>query len=90
MSRSTNNSWFVYIARARTGRFYVGMSTDPKERIAEHNSGHGAYFAKLQGPFTLIYTSNSFQSKSEAAKREKQVKGWTQAKKEKLISGEWK
>ncbi len=88
MSRSTNNQWFVYIAQARTGRLYVGMSQDPKERIAEHNSGKGAYFARLQGPFTLVYQSQPF-IKSEAAKRERQLKGWTQAKKKKLITGEW-
>jgi predicted GIY-YIG superfamily endonuclease len=79
----------VYIAEARTGRFYVGMSTDPEERITEHNQGRGAYFAKLQGPFSLMYTSSAYSTKAEAAKREKQLKGWTREKKEKLISGEW-
>ena len=89
MSRSTNNKWFVYIAKARTGRLYVGMSSDPTERIIEHNNGSGAYFARLQGPFTLVYQSLPFATKSDAAKREKQLKGWTQEKKKKLISGDW-
>lgn len=89
MSRSTNNQWFVYIAEARTKRLYVGMSTNPIERIAEYNQGKGAYFAKLQGPFKLVYQSPPFDSKSIAAKRERQLKGWTHIKKQKLISGEW-
>lgn len=88
MSRTTKDNWFVYIAEARTGRLYVGISTDPKERVQEHNQGKGAYFARLQGPFKLAYQSQAF-TKSEAAKREKQLKGWTQIKKKKLISGEW-
>jgi putative endonuclease len=82
--------WYVYIARARTGRFYVGITTNPQERIAEHNHGDGAKFAVNQGPFTLAYVSPAFPDKSSARIREAQIKKWTHAKKEKLISGEWK
>lgn len=82
--------WFVYIAEARTGRYYVGITTDPDGRIKKHNNGVGAQFARQQGPFTLVYISNPFPSKSEARKREIQLKGWTHEKKSKLIGGEWK
>ena len=82
-------SWFVYIAKARTSRYYVGITTDPKKRIADHNSGKGSRFAINQGPFTLVYVSQKFSNKSEARKREIQIKGWAQSKKEKLITGEW-
>ena len=81
--------WYVYIAQARTGRYYVGITTNPQERITEHNRGEGSKFAINQGPFTLVYSSNSFADKSSARKREAQIKKWTQKKKEKLISGEW-
>jgi len=83
-------SWFVYIARARTGRYYIGISTNDKERILKHNSGRGSRFARQQGPLELVYTSDSFPSKSEARKREIQIKGWSREKKEKLITREWK
>lgn len=82
--------WFVYIARARTGRFYVGITTDPTERIIEHNSGNGSRFAKQQGPFGLVYVSQPLPNKSEARKREIQIKGWTREKKRKLINGIYK
>ena len=82
--------WFVYIAEARTGRYYVGITTDPKKRIGKHNNGKGSRMAKQQGPFELRYVSGPFSTKSEARKREIQVKDWSQAKKKKLISGEWK
>jgi len=81
--------WYVYIARARTGRYYVGITTDPEERIAEHNRGDGSRFAINQGPFFLAYTSTAFPDKSSARKREAQIKRWTREKKEKLIQGEW-
>lgn len=80
--------WFVYIAKARTGRYYVGITTDPRTRIEKHNSGNGSRFAINQGPFKLIYVSPSFDSKSKARKREIQLKGWSRSKKERLISGE--
>lgn len=81
--------WFVYIAQARTGRYYVGIATEPHERIKKHNAGHGSQLARQQGPFTLVYVSNPLFSRSEARIREIQIKGWTRSKKEKLISGEW-
>jgi len=81
--------WFVYIARARTGRYYVGITTDVQERILKHNAGEGSQFAINQGPFALEYQSQPLSDKSSARKREIQIKGWSREKKEKLISGEW-
>ncbi len=83
-------SWFVYIAKARTGRFYTGITIDPEKRIDVHNKGKGSKFAKDQGPFELVYSSTEFTNKSEARKREIQIKGWSREKKIKLISGNWK
>ncbi|MBT3292967.1 GIY-YIG nuclease family protein [Candidatus Peregrinibacteria bacterium] len=83
-------SWYVYIAKSRTNRYYVGITTDPQKRIIKHNSGNGSRFAINQGPFELLYTSDPFIEKSDARKREIQIKKWTQEKKENLINGEWK
>jgi putative endonuclease len=82
-------SWFVYIAQARTGRFYTGITIDPQKRIEKHNKGQGSRFAIEQGPFSLVYVSAALPDKSSARKREIQLKGWSRVKKEKLISGEW-
>ena len=81
-------SWYLYIAKARTGRYYVGITTEPERRITEHNSGKGCRMAVNQGPFVLVYVSEPLLNQSMARKREIQIKGWTRAKKEKLISGE--
>ncbi|MBU0459144.1 GIY-YIG nuclease family protein [Patescibacteria group bacterium] len=82
--------WHVYIAQARTGRYYTGITTDTGKRIQTHNKGKGAKFAHDQGNLTLVYESTPFKTKSEVRKREIQIKGWTREKKEKLIRGEWK
>ena len=79
--------WFVYIAQSRTGRYYTGISQNVPERIIRHNSGDGSRFARQQGPFTLVYTSPEYTSKSVARRREIQIKGWTRVKKQYLIQG---
>ncbi len=81
--------WYLYIATARTGRYYVGITNDVTKRIEKHNSGQGSKFAVEQGPFVLSYVSRSLNSKSEARKLEIKLKGWGREKKEKLISGAW-
>lgn len=80
--------WYLYVAQASTGRYYVGITTEPRRRIQDHNRGEGSRMAVNQGPFRLVYTSQPFPNQSEARKREIQVKGWTRKKKQKLISGE--
>ena len=81
--------WYVYIAKAKTGRYYTGITINPSRRIIEHNKGKGSQLARQQGPFALVYISRPLFNKSEARKRELQIKGWTREKKEKLISNEW-
>jgi len=82
--------WYVYIAKAKTRRYYTGITTEPKKRIVKHNKGKGSRFALEQGPLILVYTSQPFSNKSEAREREIQIKGWNRDKKERLIRGEWK
>jgi putative endonuclease len=82
-------NWYVYIAEARTGNYYVGISPEPQKRIEKHNAGTGSQMGRQQGPFILVYVSKKFVNKSEARKREVQIKRWTREKKEMLISGKW-
>lgn len=84
-------SWFLYIAQARTGRYYVGITTDTKRRIKDHNSGRGCRMAVNQGPFKLVYKSPRLLNQSVARKLEIKIKNWPRLKKQKLIDGklEW-
>ena len=82
-------SWYIYIATARTGRYYVGKTSDVAARIQTHNVGAGSRFAVEQDPFLLAYQLSPFKSKSMARKRELQIKGWRRENKEHLIYGDW-
>lgn len=82
-------TWFVYIAETKSGYFYTGVSNDVAARIGKHNMGKGSKFARMHREFKLVYTSPPM-TKSDALKREIQIKGWTKEKKRKLVEGEWK
>ncbi len=94
LSNKSNDSelveepWKVYIAQSvKTLRFYTGIAINPLRRLNEHNSGNGSKFARDQGPLKIVYTSKPFSSKSEARKREVQIKGWRSEKKKWLVDG---
>ena len=55
------------------------MTDNLKRRLKEHRSGVG-HFTSYNPPTKILY-SESFPNKFEAAAREKQIKGWTRAKK---------
>jgi putative endonuclease len=80
--------YFVYILRNNQNKLYIGQTTDLKSRIRRHNSGHGARFTKQSSDnFTMVYAEH-FTTQLGAMKREKQLKGWTRAKKEALIAND--
>ena len=79
--------YFLYILRNIHDRLYIGQTNNLKQRLNDHNTNHGAKFIRDYGDFWLVYTEE-FQTRFDAMKREKQLKHWTIAKKEALISGD--
>ncbi|MFH1171244.1 MAG: GIY-YIG nuclease family protein [bacterium] len=75
----------VYILQSiRSRRYYIGSAEDANKRLAQHNSG-GVISTRLYKPWKIVYTE-CFQSRSDALKREKQMKSWKKrAAIEKLI-----
>jgi len=77
---------FVYIVRCADGTLYTGYARDPVERARVHNTGRGARYTAGRRPVALVH-SESFATKSEALKREHQLKRCSRARKEALIAG---
>jgi putative endonuclease len=70
--------FLVYILFSEsTGRFYVGHTADILDRVQRHNDGRSAS-TKSGRPWTLVF-SEPYESRAEAMKREKQIKGWKSA-----------
>jgi putative endonuclease len=78
----------AYMLRCRDGSYYVGHTEDLELRILQHNEGSlGGYTARRR-PVTLIW-SDMFMTRDDAFWIERKLKGWSRAKKEALIAGDW-
>ena len=78
---------FVYIVRCADGTLYTGYAKNVASRVDVHNAGKGAKYTRSRLPVTLVFTE-AFESVGAALAREHELKGWTRAKKETLVSGD--
>ena len=79
--------WYVYIVECSDGSFYTGITTDVDRRVLEHNySFKSAKYTRSRRPVKLVYKEES-ATRSEASKREYQIKKYKRTKKQKLIEG---
>ena len=83
---AASRPWFVYILRCSTGTLYTGSTNDLVARELAHNQGRGAKYTSGRRPVRIVY-SEAHQSRSDAQKRESQIKRWSRAQKEALFSG---
>jgi len=72
----------------RGGFYYGGHTDDLERRIAQHTVGAIAGFTADHLPVSLVW-SQDFPTRDEAKASEKQIKGWSRAKKMALIRGDW-
>ncbi|OGK21955.1 hypothetical protein A2866_06065 [Candidatus Roizmanbacteria bacterium RIFCSPHIGHO2_01_FULL_39_8] len=77
--------WFLYIARGKDDTLYTGITTDVKRRIDQHNRKEGAKSLRGKIPVSLVYFEKC-SNQIEAAKREREIKGWKKTKKLQLIN----
>lgn len=77
--------WTVYIIQTASGTLYTGVAIDVKKRFQDHQAGvKGAKYLRGKGPLTLVYQQR-LKNKSEALKREYEIKQLTKKQKEALI-----
>lgn len=72
--------WYVYILLCEGGSLYTGISNNPQQRFIDHKNGKGGRYTRLHKPTKIIYLEK-LASKSEALKRELQIKGWSREQK---------
>ena len=82
-------SYWVYMVRCSDGSFYVGITNDAERRVGEHNYGlDPRCYTFTRRPVELVHASE-FHWIHEAISWEKQLKGWSRAKKLALIEKDW-
>ncbi|AKC77159.1 GIY-YIG nuclease family protein [Staphylococcus sp. EG-SA-6] len=75
---------YVYIVKCKDNSLYTGYTTNVEARIATHNAGKGAKYTKTRRPVVLVY-QEMFSSKSEAMRREYEIKTFSRQQKLKMI-----
>ena len=76
--------WFVYILLCNDESYYIGSSNDVEKRFKEHLDGKGGRYTRSHKPVKLVY-KEELANKSEALKREAELKKLTRIKKQALV-----
>jgi putative endonuclease len=82
--RGVRTMGFMYILECADGTYYTGSTKNLERRLWEHNNFLGANYTRKKHPVKLVYFEE-YQRIDEAFYREKQVQGWSHAKKKALI-----
>ena len=83
----TGMAW-MYILECADGRYYVGSTRNIDARVAQHAAGAGSLFTATRLPVKLVFAAE-FENVAEAFAFEKKVQGWSRAKREALIRGDF-
>ena len=79
--------FFVYLLRCFDGSYYCGQSDSIEARMQQHYAGEIGY-TSTRKPVELVW-QGEFETREGAIAFERQIKGWSRAKKEALIAGDW-
>ncbi len=74
----------MYILKCSDNTFYTGSTWNLEKRLYEHRNGLGENYTKKRLPIELVYFEDC-ERIDDAYYREKQIQGWSHAKKQALI-----
>ncbi|WP_317996633.1 GIY-YIG nuclease family protein [Vulcanimicrobium alpinum] len=82
-------TFWVYMLCCADGSFYVGVTSNLEQRVVQRERGDFEYcYTSSRRPVRLVY-SQEFSDATDAIAAEKQLKGWSWAKKRALVEGDW-
>tara|TARA_B100001971_G_C18044080_1_gene459219 strand:- start:241 stop:486 length:246 start_codon:yes stop_codon:yes gene_type:complete len=76
--------YYVYILQCVDKSLYTGITTDLERRFAEHKDKLGGHYTSSHAVKKILY-SEKCKTKSEALKREIEIKSWRRDKKLELV-----
>ncbi|MHC2330930.1 GIY-YIG nuclease family protein [Bradyrhizobium sp. USDA 4454] len=81
---------YIYMLRCADNSYYIGSATgdDLSPRINQHNTGAFPGYTYNRRPVVLVW-SEYFDRITDRIAAERQIKGWSRAKKEALIKSDW-
>lgn len=75
---------YTYLVECKDNTFYIGYTNNLQKRIKTHNAGKGAKYTRGRIPVILRYYEE-YETKTEAMRREYELKKLTRKQKEELI-----
>jgi predicted GIY-YIG superfamily endonuclease len=81
-------AFHVYMLLCQDGSFYVGHTDALEARLSKHVAGEIPRYTQRRRPVTPVW-SEEFPTRYEAMTAERQIKGWSRAKKQALIDENW-
>ena len=75
---------YLYLVLCKNNSIYAGVTDNIQKRFKRHKSGTGGWHTYLYPAIELLRVER-FETKQEALKRERQIKGWRREKKINLI-----
>lgn len=81
-------AFYVYLLRCSDGSYYVGHTDDIDLRLAQHQTGALGGYTARRLPVVLL-RCEMFPTRDEAFAAERRLKGWSRAKKEAWVDGDW-
>jgi putative endonuclease len=81
-------AFYAYLLECRDASYYTGHTDDLDARLIAHQQGIFRGYTLSRRPVKLVW-SQDFPTRDEAFQAERQIKGWSRAKKQALIAGDW-
>jgi putative endonuclease len=81
-------AFHTYLLRCNDGSYYTGHTDHLERRIAQHHAGSLGGYTAARRPVEFLWSEN-FPTREEALAAERRIKGWSRAKKEALVRGDW-
>jgi putative endonuclease len=76
--------YYVYILHCKDKSLYTGITIDVERRFKEHCAGAGGHYTRSHKPEKIIYREKA-ATRSDALKREAEIKSWPREKKMRLV-----
>lgn len=76
--------YFVYLLKCKDDSIYTGITTDLKRRFNEHKNKKGGHYTGSHEVIKILH-AEKYPTRSDALKREAEIKSWRREKKIKLI-----
>ena len=81
--QETQNMYYLYLIQCEDGSIYTGITTDLKRRFKEHSDKVGGHYTRAHKVEKILY-AEKYPTRSEALKREMEIKKLRRKEKLKL------